>query len=287
MAQERLNRDEFFDLLAGMDDEALKKILWTLYWRGARPVRERIEDLVGVPAPPPTPATPDPVFVLQDVKEFAALARAGAYMGGDRRVSPKERTRWRFTFRDLTGQALQALNSDDEESVRAGASALAVMIDLAMETRGVDYFRSEDPLEAARFVVSDVVRALWLRTRMVYGSSVFAEQACRQLLRWESGHGWTRRGDGWVAARETPLAHVAEELLVTPDMWNEFAEKYVETLDRAAADTGGGGRGSRPVRRASYQDLSQWHSILDERLVGSDREELLDRLPSRRAAGGS
>lgn len=287
MAQERLNRDEFFDLLAGMDDEALKKILWTLYWRGARPVRERIEDLVGVPAPPPTPATPDPVFVLQDVKEFAALARAGAYMGGDRRVSPKERTRWRFTFRDLTGQALQALNSDDEESVRAGASALAVMIDLAMETRGVDYFRSEDPLEAARFVVSDVVRALWLRTRMVYGSSVFAEQACRQLLRWESGYGWTRRGDGWVAARETPLAHVAEELLVTPDMWNEFAEKYVETLDRAAADTGGGGRGSRPVRRASYQDLSQWHSILDERLVGSDREELLDRLPSRRAAGGS
>lgn len=287
MAQERLNRDEFFDLLAGMDDEALKKILWTLYWRGARPVRERIEDLVGVPAPPPTPATPDPVFVLQDVKEFAALARAGAYMGGDRRVSPKERTRWRFTFRDLTGQALQALNSDDEESVRAGASALAVMIDLAMETRGVDYFRSEDPLEAARFVVSDVVRALWLRTRMVYGSSVFAEQACRQLLRWESGYGWTRRGDGWVAARETPLAHVAEELLVTPDMWNEFAEKYVETLDRAAADTGGGGRGSRPVRRASYQDLSQWHSILDERLVGSDREELLDRLPSRRAGGGS
>lgn len=287
MAQERLNRDEFFDLLAGMDDEALKKILWTLYWRGARPVRERIEDLVGVPAPPPTPTTPDPVFVLQDVKDFAALARAGAYMGGDRRVSPKERTRWRFTFRDLTGQALQALNSDDEESVRAGASALAVMIDLAMETRGVDYFRSEDPLEAARFVVSDVVRALWLRTRMVYGSSVFAEQACRQLLRWESGHGWTRRGDGWVAARETPLAHVAEELLVTPDMWNEFAEKYVETLDRAAADTGGGGRGSRPVRRASYQDLSQWHSILDERLVGSDREELLDRLPSRRAAGGS
>lgn len=287
MAQERLNRDEFFDLLAGMDDEALKKILWTLYWRGARPVRERIEDLVGVPAPPPTPATPDPVFVLQDVKEFAALARAGAYMGGDRRVSPKERTRWRFTFRDLTGQALQALNSDEEESVRTGASALAVMIDLAMETRGVDYFRSEDPLEAARFVVSDVVRALWLRTRMVYGSSVFAEQACRQLLRWESGYGWTRRGDGWVAARETPLAHVAEELLVTPDMWNEFAEKYVETLDRAAADTGGGGRGSRPVRRASYQDLSQWHSILDERLVGSDREELLDRLPSRRAAGGS
>lgn len=287
MAQERLNRDEFFDLLAGMDDEALKKILWTLYWRGARPVRERIEDLVGVPAPPPTPATPDPVFVLQDVKEFAALARAGAYMGGDRRVSPKERTRWRFTFRDLTGQALQALNSDDEESVRAGASALAVMIDLAMETRGVDYFRSEDPLEAARFVVSDVVRALWLRTRMVYGSSVFAEQACRQLLRWESGHGWTRRGDGWVAARETPLAHVAEELLVTPDMWNEFADKYVETLDRAAADTGGGGRGSRPVRRASYQDLSQWHSILNERLVGSDREELLDRLPSQRAAGGS
>ena len=288
MAQERLNRDEFFDLLAEMDDAALKKILWTLYWQGARPVRERIADLLGVPAPqPPAPAPPDPELVLQDVKQFAALARAGAYLGGDRRVSPKERTRWRYTFRDLTSRAQQALNSDDEQSVRAGASALGVMIDLVVETRGLDYFRSEEPVEAARFVVSDIVRALWLRTRMVYGTSVFAEQACAQLLRWESRYGWTRRGDGWVAAREIPLAQVAAELLVTPDMWNEFAEKYVETLDKAAADTSGGGRGSRPVRRAHPHDLSEWHALLSERLVGSDHEELIDRLTSRRAAGGS
>ena len=285
MTQERLNRDEFYDLLEGMDDAALKKILWTLYWKGTRPVRERIADLIGVPAPQP-PAPPDPELVLQDVKQFAALARAGAYLGGDRRVSPKERTRWRYTFRDLTSQALQALNSDDEQSVRAGASALAVMIDLAIETRGLDYFRSEEPVEAARFVVSDVVRAVWLRTRMMYGTSVFAEQACAQLLRWESRHGWTRRGDGWVAARETSLAQVAAELLVTPDMWNQFAETYVEALDKAAAGTSSGGRGSRPVRRAHSQDLSEWHALLSERLIGSDREELIDRLTSPRAAGG-
>ena len=286
MAHERLNRDEFYDLLAGMDDAALKKALWTLYWKGARPVRERIADLLGVPAPqPPAPTELDPEGVLQDVKQFAALARAGAYMGGDRRVSPKERTRWRYTFRDLTSQALQALNSEDEQSVRAGASALTVMIDLAIETGRLDYFRSEDPVEAARFVVSDVVRALWLRTRMVYGANVFAEQACAQLLRWESRHGWTRRGDGWVAARETSLAQVAAELLVTPDMWNQFAEKYVEALDERAADARRGAGGSRRGRHS--QDLSEWHALLSERLIGSDHEELIDRLASRRAAGGS
>lgn len=38
-------------------------------------------------------------------------------------------------------------------------AAVSVMIDLACESRDVDYFRSEDPVEAARFVVSDAVRA--------------------------------------------------------------------------------------------------------------------------------
>jgi CheY-like chemotaxis protein len=31
--------------------------------------------------------------VLEEVRDFAALAPSGAYVGGDRRVSPKERAR--------------------------------------------------------------------------------------------------------------------------------------------------------------------------------------------------
>ncbi|HQR79428.1 MAG TPA: hypothetical protein PLT68_04335 [Actinomycetota bacterium] len=270
MAQERLNRDEFYDLLAGMNDAALKKALWTLYWRGGGQVRERVVGALGVSTPRTAdPAQPDPDAVLQDVNEFAALARAGAYLAGDRRVSPKARSRWRFTFRDLVGRCLQALRSEDEESVRAGASALTVMIDLALEMGRIDYFRSEDPVEAARFVVSDAVRALWLRTRAVYGPSEFTQRACAQLLRWESRHGWTRRGDGWVAARETSLAQVAAELLTTPDMWNEFAEVYIAAL---------AGRRSQEGRRASSYDLGEWHALLSERLIGSEYEGILDRV---------
>ena len=39
--------------------------------------------------------------------------------------------------------------------------ALALLIDVACETRGVDYFRSEDPMAAARSVVSDAAALLW------------------------------------------------------------------------------------------------------------------------------
>lgn len=269
MAQERLDRDEFYVLLAGKDEAALKKTLWTLYWKGARPVRERIEGLLGV-LPPEIPQV-DPQFVLEDVKHFAALARSGAYVGGDRRVSPKERTRWRFTFRDLVKEAREALTSEDEESVRAGATALGIMVDLAMELQRVEYFRSDDAVEAARFVVSDAVRAIWLRTRTVYGMEVFAEQASAQLLRWESPYGWTLRGEGWVAERETSLAQVLAELLVTPDMWNQVAEAYVKALGEVAS-----GKGSRRISR----DLRQWHALLTEHLIGSDYEGLLDQLPS-------
>ena len=42
----RLNRDQFFALIAEMDPADLRKALWTLYWRGGAPVRERIEDLI-------------------------------------------------------------------------------------------------------------------------------------------------------------------------------------------------------------------------------------------------
>jgi hypothetical protein len=148
------------------------------------------------------------------------------------------------------------------------------MVDLAQEMQRVDYFRSEDPVEAARFVVSDVVGAIWLRTRTVYGMETFAEQASTQLLKWESRYGWTRRGEGWVAERETSLAQVLVELLVTPDMWDQFAQAYVEALNKSAS-----GKGSRRVP----SELGEWHALLAERLAGSNHESLLDQLPSRSA----
>jgi len=91
--------------------------------------------------------SPDPGLVLGEVTQFAALARSGSYLAGDRRVSPREqRSRWRETFRRLSEEALDALRGEDVET--AGA-AVTAMIDLACETRECDYFRSEDPLEAA------------------------------------------------------------------------------------------------------------------------------------------
>jgi hypothetical protein len=39
-----MNRDEFFAKLSPLDADQLRKVLWTLYWRGSGPLRERIED---------------------------------------------------------------------------------------------------------------------------------------------------------------------------------------------------------------------------------------------------
>lgn len=286
MAQGRLNRDQFFDKLAEMDETDLKKALWTLYWRGAAPLRERVEAIIdpqnkevrdrAVKSPP------DPKLVLGEVRQFAALARSGSYLAGDRRVSRQERSRWRHTFRRLSGEAQDALRGEDLETASA---AVAAMIDLACEARERDYFRSEDPLEAARFVVSDAVAVLWSRMREVHGAVHFTERAAAQLLRWESRYGWTRRGDGWVSAREASLATVLAELLVVPDLWTEVAGHYLDALDRVAE----GGRDQRHGRRSRQQraeDLSEWNALLVERLAGSDHEELLDRLVAHPALAG-
>jgi hypothetical protein len=285
MARARLNRDEFFDMLSGLGEAELQKALWTLYWRGSAALRDRVEAAIDPPAKhaggPSLKPAQDPELVLGEVTEFASLARKGAYLAGDRRVSPKERTRWRHTFRRLAAEAQDALRGDE---VGPAVAAVSVMIDLACESRDVDYFRSEDPVEAARFVVSDLVRALWIRTREEDGSG-FAERAAEQLLRWESEYGWTRRGDGWVAARETTLARVLSDLLLVPDLWAGMASHYLQALDRAAT-AGRDGRGRRQGRQRRAEDLRGWHVLLIERLIGSDHEYLLDRLVTHEALAG-
>ncbi len=210
----------------------------------------------------PSKEPADPEQLLAEVRDFVALARSGAYMAGDRRVSPRERSRWRLTFKRLVGDAQDGLRAQD---ATAAATALEQLIDLACETRHYDYFHSEDPMEAAGFVASDAVR-------------------------WESRHGWTRSGWGRVSQKETSLASVLARMLRAPDAWAGFADRYLDALDRLARAAP-----ARPARfwdSTGYErdrrtvDLTQWHGLLLERLIGSETEDRLDRLAHHPALGG-
>lgn len=286
VAADRLSRDDFYDTLAALDEAGLKKALWTLYWRGPAPVRERIMAAIDpVPTAVQAARTRAPVDVSAveaEVTEFAALAREGAYLGRDRRVSPKERTRWRFTFRHLAMAATEALAGRE---VEPAASALATLIDLACELRSVDYFRSEDAVEAARFVVSDAVAVLWAAIRREQGHSAFCEQAAAQLVRWESRYGWTRRGEGWVRERETSLAQVVAGMLPAADAWGQFADAYLRALD-AVADRRGTADEDGRGQKESRSDLAEFHALLQEHLAHGDYEDRLDVLARHPALVG-
>jgi hypothetical protein len=292
-----MNREEFFAKLAPLDEDRLRKVLWNLYWRGSATVRERIEGELDpvehARRKQDAAAPPNPGLVLHQVREFAELARSGAYLAGDRRVSPKERTRWRVTFRRLAADAEAALRAPDPAP---GAEALALIIDLACEMKGYQYFRSEDPVEAARFVVSDAAALLWETVRDRHGFGAFAEQAAPQLLRWESRYGWTTHGWGQVSGKEISLARVLARMLAAPDAWTTFADCYLGALDQAArADAtappriyyGSWGPGDSGYRRGERaRNLAEWHGLLLERLAGSEAEDRLGRLASHRALGG-
>ena len=235
MPANRMNREEFFAKLAPLDDGRLRKVLWNLYWRGPAAIRERVEGELDpvehARRKQAAAAPPGPGLVLDEVREFAELARAGAYLAGDRRVSPKERTRWRVTFRRLAAGAQAALRAPDPAPAE---EALALIIDLACEMKGSQYFRSEDPVEAARFVVSDAAALLWETVRDRHGFSAFTRRSPPQLLRWESRYGWTTHGWGQVREKETSLASVLARMLAAPDAWTTFADCYLAALDQAA-----------------------------------------------------
>jgi hypothetical protein len=269
---DRMDRAQFFTKLAPMDEEHLRKTLWNLYWRGTAAVRQRIEAELEPGRTPPRvePERVDPDSVLDEVRDFVALARSGAYIAGDRRVSPKQRSGWRFTFRQLLADARTALLTDDGS---AGAIALEALIDLACEVRDVDYFRSDDPMEAAKIVVSDEVALLWSRILERRGFPAFAEQAAGQLIRWESRYGWTRSGFGQMAEKETSLATVLADLLPVPDAWTTFTDAYLAELDRLAAP--GRATPTRPWQTHDYErnrteSLAEWHSQVVERLVDGE-----------------
>ncbi len=287
----RMNREQFFGQLATLDEQRLKKALWNLYRRGAAATRERIEAEIDPDQHDrgkrlsKQPA--DPQQLLGEVGDFVALARSGAYLAGDRRVSPKERTRWRFTFQRLATDAQDALRAED---AAAAATAVEQLIDLACELRDYDYFRSEDPVEAARFVVSDAAALLWGKLQAHYGFAGFAERAAPQLIRWESRYGWTRSGFGRLSEKETSLASVLAQMLAAPDMWAGFADRYLDALDQLARDAPAPpNRAWRPTgqdREQRTAALAEWHRLLLDRLIGSEAEDRLDRLARHPALGG-
>lgn len=285
----RMNHDEFFAKLAPLDGDQRGKVLWNLYWRGTAAMRERVEGELDPPErewrKKAAAEPPDPEQVFAEVSGFAELAESGAYIAGDRRVSRSERTKWRVTFRRLATEAQSALHAADRgPAVRA----MELMIDLACHAQGC--FRSEDPLEAARFVVSQAVSALWETVLDAQGFAEFTARAVPQLVRWEREYGWSEGlGAGKVREQERPLAEVLAPILETPDMWRGFADAYLAELDRiAAAEAPPPGKKSRKIRRDwadSFLDrdytkrrrtgnLARWNSLLLEHL-DTDRAQRL------------
>ncbi|MGH3279482.1 MAG: hypothetical protein ACRDNW_10135 [Trebonia sp.] len=293
MPANRMNRDEFYAAMTPLDDARLRKILWTVYWRGNASLRERIEDELRPPEQPKIrqkKEPPDPAAVLAEVTTFVGLARDGAYMAGDRRVHHTERSKWRHTFRRLVADALAALGASDPAPAQ---EAVAAMVDLAIAMKSYDYFHSDDPVEAAKFVVSDAVAALWDSVLRHDGFAAFAGRVSAQLVRWEADYGWTRRGYGQVAERETELAVPLARLLTTPDRWRTFAESYLAALDEAGRTAPK--RRSRTAywfddgsfrRKERTSDLATWHEMLLDRFAGSPEDELLDRLTASPALAG-
>ncbi|MCP3821446.1 hypothetical protein NLX86_26135 [Streptomyces sp. A3M-1-3] len=292
MAMNRMNREEFYARLDVLDEARLKKALWAVYWRSAVPVRERIEAETAPVAPAPrrpvTSGPPDPQRVLDEVRGFTALARTGSYMAGDRRVSPRERSGWRFTFRRLAADAQAALAAQECGPAR---EAVADLVDLAVEVKSYDHFRSEDPMEAAGFVASDVVARLWGRVLELRGVDGLAEQAMEQLVRWESPYGWTRSGWGKVSEKETTLAVVLERLLRDPGAWVECADGYLRALDEVAQTDPGHARASYGsvdyLRKDRARSLAEWNGMLLERLVDYDAADRLDKIAGHPAFAGA
>ncbi len=144
-------------------------------------------------------------------------------------------------------------------------------------------------MAAARFVVSDAVALLWATYLDLYGFSGFAERAAPQLIRWERAYGWTRRGDGPTADKETALADVLARLLRGIDAWLDFTDRYLAALDRLA---GGGAERRAPWRDTGFErgerarNLAGWHLMVLDRLADAEADDRLERLATHPALAG-
>ena len=89
----------------------------------------------------------------------------------------------RVTFRRPATEAQSALHATDSGPAE---EAREPMIDLACHADGC--FRSDDPLEAAKFVVSRTVSASWETVLDARGAE-FTARAVLPLMRWEREYG--------------------------------------------------------------------------------------------------
>ena len=291
----RMHKDEFYTKIASLDIDHLKKLLWELYWRGGKDLRGRIETLLNPQRPKKRgPELPDGDLLLQDVLDFVALARSGAYMGGSREVSRNERSKWRVTFRKLVKDASLLLAHGEMEY---GAPAMEDLIDLACKTKGVMYFHSEDPVAAMRLVVSDQAQLLWGAYLVRAGFATFAKRAVFQFIRWESPYVWTTYGEGWVKERETTLTSILVQMLKGHDAWVEFTDAYLAALDHFARPVAPSGGRKKPSRwddrnrelaaERRGENLAEWNELVLEHLQGTDADDRLDRLVHHPAIGGA
>ena len=288
--QDRMDRNQFFQKLGEKTEDDLRKVLWELYWRGKAEVRTRIEDLLD-----PTAASKakkasqelDGAWVLQDIQDFAALIRSGAYMGGTRAVTRQERSKWRVTFRKHMEDATSLLGQGDLE---AGPAATEVLIDLLCEMDGRDYVHSEDPVQATGIVVSDRVEFLWRTILAQKGFKEFVTLAPRQLIQWESTYGWTRTGGSSLSEKERTLAEVLATLLKGPDAWIGFADAYLEALDRlprsARKPVGSWSSGWGGQCEERGKNLADWHERLQSYLRISDDWDRLFKIAGHPALAG-
>lgn len=296
----RLSRVQLMEKIAALDREALQALLWTAYWRGGAAARARIEEALDpekAGAAKAAGAAIDVPSLALEVGRFDELARSGAYWSGSREVSPKERRLWRVTFRGLLDDATALV---ERGAVEDGAPLLAILLDLANDSRGVYRFHSEDPVAALKLVFSDRVGILWRAVLHRQGFSAFATIAAAQIIHWEAPYGWTNGDASAIRDKETTLAAIVKELVHGADAWLEFMRAYLQALDRAASPSQAVAPRSRSQRWRQEREaedrrreagrraerLGELHAALLDALLGSDGEDRLDALARHAALDG-
>lgn len=92
-----MNKDAFYEALSGLDGDAVKKLLWGLYWRGTNQIRERIE----ARSNPPTRPHPLPAGTRSTQRWCSVRSRSSYRSLGEGAARPRtmtcftRRTRWR------------------------------------------------------------------------------------------------------------------------------------------------------------------------------------------------
>src|SRR5258708_13950201 len=88
----RMNREEFFAKLAGLDEDRISKALWNLYWRGAAQMGGRIQSELDPAADAARKRAaaepPDPHTLRFEGCEVAELAPSGATTARAHGLSP-------------------------------------------------------------------------------------------------------------------------------------------------------------------------------------------------------